>query len=543
MEIFAKKEGICIGCDVTGPLSALFSRLKDVEGEKVLKFEKGTYFLSAKNSQRRKLYITNTVGDKEWRTDEEPHMVAVGIYLHGIKNLKIIGDETVFCVQGQMTNLVMENCEDIKIEGIAFRTENPNLHGLRVKKTALFYTDFELDAESTYRKKGRGFEFFSADYTLNFFANRTAHWIIRTSAADKFTAWRSAHPFFGALRVSEKGEGLFRAYYAFPRRFEPGEGFYLYDSIRKNVGIFLSGCKDIVFDRIKQYFNYSLAIVMQDCENFTLESSVFAPEEGSAKQIASLADFIQVCMCKGDIRILNNRFSGAGDDCLNVHGVHFVVTKIEENMLTLRFCHPQTHGFNPLHVGDTVEYIDANTLLTKGKASILSSVLVNEYEILLEVDDASGAVVGCAVEDVTMCPNLLFKGNTVSRIVTRGLLITTRGKVLVEDNLFQSTSMHSILFSNDAKNWFESGRVTDVKISGNTFLYCPTENIAIKPENTVHEGAVHSGFVIENNQFNSVPGGIYIKSAQNITVKNNRIADRRHDFLKTKDVTGLNAQG
>ena len=139
-------------------------------------------------------------------------------------------------------------------------------------------------------------------------------------------------------------------------------------------------------------------------------------------------------------------------------------------------------------------------MLSKGKAKILSSSLLDEYTISLSVDSLNGAEKGMVIEDVTACPNLYFAGNELTRIITRGLLITTRGKVVVENNIFADTQMSSILFSDDAKSWYESGMVCDVTIRNNKFLTCGSgKNIWILPENSVHEGAVHGDFLIEDN--------------------------------------------
>ena len=151
------------------------------------------------------------------------------------------------------------------------------------------------------------------------------------------------------------------------------------------------------------------------------------------------------------IVIKDSYFEGSGDDLLNVHGIHFKITDIEGKNITVRFMHPQTHGFNPLRSGDTIAYINPETLLEEGSAEIEKSELLNEYEIRLSVSSTKNAVVGKVIEDITACPDLEFTGSISSKIITRGLLITTRGKVNVEGNRFLSSSMSGVLLSDDAK--------------------------------------------------------------------------------------------
>jgi hypothetical protein len=202
--------------------------------------------------------------------------------------------------------------------------------------------------------------------------------------------------------------------------------------------------------------------------------------------------------------------------------------------------HPQSHGFNPLHEGDQIEYIDPKTLLTYGKATISASKLINEVDIELEVDSADGATAGDVVEDITMCPNLYFAGNTLNRIITRGLLITTRGKVLVENNHFISTEMDGVLFSNDAKSWYESGRVLDAAVRNNRFDYCGGYYVEILPENGSTGSIVHGDFILEENNFNSpVGGGINAKGIQCLTIRNNKVENIKSGFVRAKDVNKL----
>ena len=102
---------------------------------------------------------------------------------------------------------------------------------------------------------------------------------------------------------------------------------------------------------------------------------------------------------------------------------------------------------------------------------------------------------------------------------TRGFLLTTRRKVVIENNLFQKTAMAAILVSNDAGNWFESGPVRDMTIRGNQFIKC---GIAISPENSVvkPEEPVHENIRIEDNVFDNAD--IWAKSVKGLVITGNQ---------------------
>lgn len=525
--VHAIKYGILPGKEITEGLAALTAALADIGGDKTVVFEKGTYYIDSEKCEKRMMYITNTVGDGEFTADETPHLAAVPFYFGSLSDLTIDGGGSTFIIDGRATNMALENCRNVTIKNLELRHAHPDMHELRVVGKTLFSVDFELDGDTQYEFDGDKLVFYGNGYRTR--ADKDAliaSWIglIREATPDKVE--RVRHPLFSAIKIRNIGDRRVRVTYPNTSRFKKGDRFYVYYVRRQFAGIFVNKCDNTALDNIKQRFNYSLALVAQDCENITVTSSEFAPEEGSVRKLASCADFIQLCMCRGTVKVSGCHFDGAGDDLLNVHGIHFKITDICGNEMTVRFIHPQTHGFDPLRVGDEIAYIDPDTLLQIGTAVIESSALINEYEIRLKVSGTAGAKAGVAIEDISACPGLEFTGNTSTRIITRGLLITTRGRVNVESNRFRSTSMSGILLSDDAKSWYESGMCCDVTIKDNVFDYCGETPILIKPENGKYGGAVHKNIKIIGNTFKKYSGAcISAKAADGLTIKGNRFAN------------------
>lgn len=537
----ASDYGIVPNNDITLQLIELINKANKTNGEKTIVFEKGTYYIDSEKCSKYMLYITNTVGDKEFSSDEKPHLNAVPFYFGGINDLIFDGSDSVFVIDGKVTNIAVENCKNITVKNMEIRHAHPDMHELKVVNKTMFYVDFEIDRDSLYKISGGKLCFYGKDY--NCLADEkalNAHWIglIRAKTPDKLK--RVSHPLIGTVKsVTDLGNRRIRVYYLNTFRFKTGDCFHLFDVRRQFAGIFVNQSENVVLDNIKQRFNYSLALVAQNSENVSLNNSEFAPEKNSARKMASVADFIQICMCRGNIKIENNLFDGAGDDCLNVHGIHFKITHISGNKITVRFMHPQSHGFNPLRKGDKISFIKPDDLLEYGSAVIESTKLLNEYEIELTLDSAKGAVKGDVIEDISACPDVLFKNNVLNRIITRGLLLTTRGKVLVEDNHFKSNYMSSILLSDDAKSWYESGMCRDVTIKNNQFDYCGAAPVLIKPENKKHNGAVHKNIKIINNQFNDYKGcAVRAKSSDDILISDNKfLSDRIIRNVNCNNVT------
>ncbi len=524
MEIKARDYKVIPNQDISIKLAELFQALTDVEGEKTLVFEKGDYYIDSALCQKEILYITNSTGEEEWNEGETKHLCNIALYLKNLKDLQVLGNGARFIIDGKVTNIVVDECENLEIEDIELKVINPDMHAFTVLKSGLFYCDFQLDNESKYKSDGKSFVFDGKEYQTSFTKSaNTSWWNGYIPKNTPYKIYRSSHPFAGALKIKEIAPYVFRVYYPIKRKFKKGDIINVFDVKRKNAGIFVRKSNDVVFKNVIQHFNYGLAFVAQDNENITIDGVDFSPEKNGAKKMASVADFIQICMCKGLVKIVNSNFDSAGDDCLNVHGIHFKIDKIAGKTLNVKFCHAQSYGFNPLREGDVIEYVNPKTLDRVGSARILSSKQLDNYNITLTVDNIEGASEGLVIEDITMCPDLVFSNNTMTRIITRGLLITTRGKVLVENNRFISTSMNSILFSNDAKSWYESGRVTDAVIKRNVFEHCPCHTVCILPENGQNKNIVHGKFLIEDNIIHSENGDFYFKCAEEVTLKNNTL--------------------
>lgn len=519
MIINAKDFGVVPNRESAQALEKMLISLQNNDDEKTVVFEKGDYLIDSSKLKSRMLYITNTVGDKEFSSKETPHKSRCPLCFEGIKNAVIDFGGARFVIDGKATNICLINCENVVLKNGEITAKEPDLHRIKVVSKTAFSVDFEVTGN--YYIKNHSLWFKGKDYDYNAVKKYRIAWhTAHIKAYDENTVKRNGRVFAGAVFAKEIRKGVVRVYYFNTAMFIVGDMYYLFDNRREFVGIFLDNSKNITLENMAQRFNYSLAVVAQCCENLTIKNCDFSPEKGV--HIASLADFIQICMCSGDVLIENNYFEGACDDCLNAHGIHFKIKKINGSKMTVSFMHPQTHGFNPLFAGDKIIYTDPASLIEKGSAEIVSSKLIDEYNIELEVTNTNGAKVGFAVEDLTRIPNVTFRNNTLNRIITRGILLTLRGRAVVENNHFMSNSMSGILLSDDAKSWYESGACRDVLIKNNVFDYCGEVPILIKPENRINGGCVHKNVRIIGNTFKKYSGEVMnIKCSENIEITDN----------------------
>ncbi len=499
-ESFSLKPNI----EATTGFKNLFNTTSQTAVHKTLSLVKGNYVFCSKNADMREIHISNTIAADEYAKNEQENMHKTAIVIENVKDMEIDCCDSNFIMDGVMTNSLIKNCEKIKIKNLNIETVLPNVHKVTVIKASSFYVTVKIDDTSKYAEENGEFYWYGTDYKLGFTEYKNRGWWMATARPSNYNHIKrnESHPFAGATSIKQIADRVFNVRFITPKDYEVGQVFYMFPCVRKEVGIFVDSSKDIVLENVKQRYNNSLAFIAQNSENITLNKVDFSPNPNAEVDFTSVADFMQFSMCRGRIKVLDSNFDSAGDDACNVHGFHFKIVKANKDKITVKFAHPQSYGFECIREGDTIAFVDPKTLLEVGRTKILHATLRDEYYydlVLATYDPPIG--VGGVIENISACPDFEFSGNTINRIVTRGVLVTTRGKVRIENNKFLNTGMSGILISNDASSWYESGCVRDVVIRGNAFMNCDENAILIKPENRRYAGPVHRNILIESNLF------------------------------------------
>lgn len=138
--------GIKPNKDITTELLELIEAAGQIDDEKTIRFEKGTYFFSSDKCKKYMLYITNTVGDSEFSAKETPHLNAVPVYFNHINDLIFDGNGSVFIIDGKVTNIAVEHCRNITLKNLEIRHLHPDMHELKVIRKSHFYVDFQIDS-------------------------------------------------------------------------------------------------------------------------------------------------------------------------------------------------------------------------------------------------------------------------------------------------------------------------------------------------------------------------------------------------------------
>jgi polygalacturonase len=108
------------------------------------------------------------------------------------------------------------------------------------------------------------------------------------------------------------------------------------------------------------------------------------------------------------------------------------------------------------------------------EAVIKSYKWINRNYITIGLESALGGKVPVhsAMENAGRMCDLTIRGCKMGLNRARGVLVSTPGKVLIENNVFDNPGAAILIEGSDASFWFESGRVKDVTIKNNLFNNC-----------------------------------------------------------------------
>lgn len=465
--------------------------LKKCSGKQnvVVQLPGGRIDLWPEDSVKKEIYISNAT-----ESDSLSKVKNIGFFFDHLKNVTLDGNNTLVVLHGKMISFALFNCENIQIKNLQFDYERPTMSEATIVSVSPSSVKLKIHPDSRYFIENGKIGFYGEGWKSN------SHHTIALDQQNRMH-YSSFEPFLKSKAIQQENRDvLFEGDFT-KVKYNVGDVLTIRDTYRDNCGGFITLSKDVVLSNVKMHFMHGLGIVSQFAENITLSKVVVAPRENSGRVIASFADCFHFSGCKGKILVTDCKTSGAHDDPINVHGTHLKITEIAGNKkIKVQFMHHQTYGFEAFFAGDSISFVSPQSLkpLVFGKLKSAKLISKKEMELTLENEISEKVKVGDVIENLTWTPEVTIRNSRFERTNTRGLLLTTRRKIVIENNIFYKTGMHAILIANDASSWFESGAVNNVIIRNNTFEECAYNSgtvINIAPEN--HE--LVKGYYVHHN--------------------------------------------
>ncbi|HSO88609.1 MAG TPA: right-handed parallel beta-helix repeat-containing protein [Draconibacterium sp.] len=495
----------------------------------VLVFNRGEYHFYPELSNKRTYFESNT-------SDVNPRNCA--ILFENMNNIIIEGNGSNLIFHEQMQPFTFDKCKNMILRNVNIDWEEPLIAQAQVIEVKEKSIRVNIDVKQFPFRIEEGKIFFG-------------------TSKENLQPWKSTMEFDrdGRFVVPQTGDwgclgrgwdnylaenilpGIIEINFPFLRKPAVGNYLVLRHAERIHAGIFIQDSKNITVENVNLYHATGLGALAQFSENITFNGYHAIPNKTKNRYFGGGDDGIQISNCKGQITIENCEFAGLMDDPINVHGTSVKVIEIvDEKQLKCRFMHHQSVGLNWGHMGDKISFIENSVMKSIGSGVVERFKLLDNETFLLtfktnipkelEVDDA--------LENITWSPDLLVTNSHFKSCRARSLLVSTPGKVVVENNIFESSGS-AILIAGDANNWFESGAVTDVLIKNNVFTeLCNTSSyqfcegiIAVYPEIPVlnaNTPAFHRNIRIEDNHFNPFDFPVlFARSVDGISFINNTV--------------------
>ena len=245
-------------------------------------------------------------------------------------------------------------------------------------------------------------------------------------------------------------------------------------STRNNPAFTLLDCDGFNLTDVKLYNCCGMGVIAQSSKDIELLRMDVEPTPGSDRVISISADATHFVNCKGYIRMIDCVFRGQKDDATNVHGWYMAVDKVlSPDKVLLRWKNSGQYGVRFIKPGMTLELVDSQIMEAYARKTVKSVDYINcEYaEVTFTEQLPSEVKEGDVVAEDDEYPEVLISGCYIGNNRARGLLIGSRGKVVIEKNTFHSPGT-AILFEGDGRYWYEQSGVRDVVIRDNVFDNC-----------------------------------------------------------------------
>ncbi len=357
-------------------------------------------------------------------------------------------------------------------------------------------------------------------------------------------------------KAKEIGEGMVRIAYDKNSLLKKGNYLVLRHGVRDHAGIYIQESKNVLLENINMYSNSGISYLAQYSENITLRKANCLP--GPKRKIMSgHDDGLHFSNCKGKIITENCILKGLMDDSYNVHGTYVIVSEVlNDKSLLCRFPHHQSFGLTWARSGETIAVINGRNMKNNGEC-IVEAVKVRTpefFEITFKDIIPKETKKGDALENISWEPEVLITRCYFGSHRARGVLVSTGGKIVIDDNVFESSGA-AIVFPGDIKEYFENGPIKNAEISNNKFkVSCLTSEYMTSeavitvglevPELALNEPCIHRNISIINNDFemHDFPA-LYALSVDRIVFSYNKIrySDRYKTWHKNKQTLTFNA--
>jgi hypothetical protein len=510
-----------------------FAREDTAKCAAVYRFVKGTYRFYASKSK------------KEGGASQKPKTAGYTVdvlCLDGKKNLIVDGDGSRLLFYGHCTPFYLENCENVTLRNFVIDWEQPMAAEGKVAARCADYIDVEIDTNlfpcyvkdyCLYFNVGDG-ESYPLTYGLHTVYDPVSLKVMPDSADHIMVS--------SAERISDK---LFRLYLSglLSQKMPPRVGDII--SLRHNQGVHPAikaiNCVNLELENVTIHSSGGESVSLTFCDGINIRELNCVPNKKAGRLItAGRNGGIVMSECSGDVTVDGCSFHGLQESPISLSSCCNPLIDVAEGVLTVRQQFKKLISSIPyVRCGDRVNVLERNSLkkVYSFVASRDSEPTEDGWRIFTDETIPNRFISACpedfVIENVSRNASLTVRNCYIGSCRSRGIIVTTPKRVLIENNVFESAGA-AILMGGDAIYWYGVGAAEDVTVRGNLFTdVCTSARyhnspamITVNPEipKPVKGEWYHKNIRITENTFMSPDTPVlYAYSVDGLTFEDNKI--------------------
>lgn len=453
----------------------------------------------------------------------------IAFLLEGFRDFNIIGDGTLLMFHGFMSPFSLTDCSGVKISGIDIDYSRPFVSEGRILSSGKGWMELSFSDSFPVELHDGLAVFVDEDGVEYPYCN-----LLEFDTEKKEVAY-GVHDWWlwnNVLPATKTGDNVYRFERDDFEGMTVGNTMVFGAAARLHPAFTLWECDDFTLEDVNLYNAGGMGVIAQCCRNVELNRVRVVPTPGSDHVVSISADATHFVNCKGYIRMIGCEFRNQKDDATNIHGWYMAVDSVLcKRSALLRWRNGAQFGIRFLRKGMKLEIADPATLTTYSHLTVKKVKYLNsEYAMVKfrEPIPENTRPMDVVAEDGAY-PDVLISGCYIGNNRARGLLIGSRGKVVIEKCTFH-TPGSAILFEGDGRFWYEQSGVRDVTIRDNLFLNCmygPWGRACISVGTGLGDKAAsryHKNIVVENNVFRGFDNRIVnLYSVDGFTFRNNTV--------------------
>ena len=404
-----------------------------------------------------------------WVSNNDEGLKRFAFDLTGMEDFEIDGEGSTLMFHGYVSPFLILDSKRIKVRNIlidyvrTFHSEgvitNVRSDGIDVTFSDAFPYKIEQEMLFFYDAQGRSYPYGSL---LEFDP-------VKRETAFMAKDYWLRHPI--VARELEKGE--VRIYKEGLTGCLVGNVMVFGAANRDVPGFTISNSQEVTICRVNIYHCGGMGVIAQRSRDIELSEVIISPAPESGRVVSITADATHFVQCGGYVHIINCLFEQQKDDATNIHGIYAAIVQIlSPKEIVLKWKHTQQYGSLLGQPNDVVEIVASKSLITLSKNRIKKVEAFNKEFFKIEFEDEIPQEV--RLNDVVAsihAPEVLIKGSVFRGNRARGLLLGSRGAIVIEENYFHIPGS-AILFEGDGNYWYEQSGVNNVIIKNNVFDNC-----------------------------------------------------------------------